>query len=46
MAKKKGTSPQGKKPKRRKSTSQILFAIFAVFMVLLMIVPYILSIFQ
>ncbi len=44
--KKKGPAPNKKQPKRRRSTSQILFAIFAVFMVLLMIVPYILSIFQ
>jgi len=48
MAKKKKKGPQPKTgtPKRKKSTSQIIFSIVAVFMVLTMIVPYLLSLFQ
>lgn len=46
-SKKKGPAPNtGKPTKKKKSVSQILFSIFAVFMVLLMVVPYILSLFQ
>jgi len=44
---KKGPAPNtGKPARKKKSISQILFSIFAVFMVLLMVVPYILSLFQ
>ena len=45
--KKKGPAPRSKEPvKKKKSISQILFSIFAIFMVLLMIGPYLLSLFQ
>ena len=45
--KKKGPAPKtGKPTKKKKSVNQILFSIFAVFMVLLMIVPYILGLFK
>lgn len=45
--KKKGPAPRTKEPvKKKKSLNQVAFSIFAVFMVLLMVVPYILSLFQ
>lgn len=45
--KKKGPAPRSKEPvKKKKSLNQVLFSVFAVFMVLLMVVPYILSLFQ
>ncbi|MBN2043573.1 MAG: hypothetical protein JW757_01030 [Anaerolineales bacterium] len=45
--KKKGSAPRSKEPvKRKKSLNQILFSVFAVFMVLLMVVPYLLSLLQ
>jgi len=45
--KKKGPTPkQQGTPKRKKSTSQVIFSIVAVLMVLTMIVPYIFSLFQ
>lgn len=44
--KKKGTPAQKKTPTRRRSTSQIVFSVIAVFMVLLMVVPYIVQLFQ
>lgn len=45
--KKKGPAPRSKEPvKKKKSLNQILFSIFAVFMVLLMVGPYLLSLFQ
>jgi len=44
--KKKGRSPKQETPKRRKSTSQIIFSIVAVLMVLAMIVPYLIGLFQ
>ena len=45
--KKKGPAPkQQGTVKRKKSTSQIVFSIVAVLMVLTMIVPYIFSLFQ
>ena len=45
--KKKGPAPNtGKPQKKKKSLNQVLFSIFAVFMVLLMIVPYILGLFK
>lgn len=49
MAQKKKKGPQPKQqgtPKRKKSTSQVIFSIVAVLMVLTMIVPYIFSLFQ
>ena len=49
MAQKKKKGPQPKSqgiPKRKKSTSQIIFSIVAVLMVLTMIVPYVISLFQ
>jgi hypothetical protein len=45
--KKKGPAPRSKEPvKKRKSLNQILFSVFAVFMVLLMVIPYLLRLFQ
>jgi len=45
--KKKGPAPkQQGTVKRKKSTSQVIFSIVAIFMVLAMIVPYIFSLFQ
>jgi hypothetical protein len=44
--KKKGPSPKQGTPKRKKSTSQIVFSIVAVLMVLAMIIPYVFSFFQ
>jgi len=45
--KKKGPAPRTSEPvKKKKSLNQVLFSVFAVFMVLLMVVPYILSLFQ
>jgi len=45
--KKKGPAPRSKEPVKKKMTlSQILFSIFAVLMVLLMIAPNLLSLFQ
>ena len=44
--KKKGSPPKTGTPKRKKSTSQIIFSIVAVFMVLAMVVPYLISLFQ
>lgn len=44
--KKKGPQPKTTAPKRKKSTSQIIFSIVAVLMVLAMIVPYVFSLFQ
>ena len=45
--KKKGPAPQKKTTvKHKKSTNQIIFSIIAVFMVLLMIVPYLTSLFN
>jgi len=46
--KKKGPAPRVKDEpkKKKKSLSQIAFSIFAVFMVILMVGPYILSLFQ
>jgi hypothetical protein len=45
--KKKGPPPRSKEPvKKKRSLNQILFSIFAIFMVLLMVGPYLLSLFQ
>ncbi len=44
--KKKGAQPKSGTQKRKKSTSQIIFEIVAIFMVLTMVVPYLLSLFQ
>jgi hypothetical protein len=44
--KKKSTPAKTGTPKKKKSTSQIVFSVIAVFMVLTMIVPYLLSLFQ
>ena len=45
--KKKGPAPRTKEPvKKKKSLNQVLFSIFAVFMVLLMIVPYLINLIQ
>ncbi len=44
--KKKGPPPQKGTPKKRKSFSQIVFSIVAILMVLSMVVPYLISLFQ
>ena len=46
-SRKKGPAPNtGKPAKKQKSVSRILYTIFAIFMALLMVVPYVLSLFQ
>lgn len=44
--KKKGPAPQQKTPTRKRSTNQIVFSVVAIFMVLLMVIPLLLGLFQ